>query len=141
MAGPLDLSTELHGYNVQPAPFGPSAVTYEDRTPTHRFTTVVAPLGDWGFVTLTSRDGFDADLARTVVEFVQAPRPADLAVPARLLEGFHYAGTGFNGVLLVGPSVHRQYQTISPRLHDLTLVAFPVFPGEFSGDEKPITST
>ena len=58
-------------------------------------------------------------------------------MPARLLEGFHYAGTGFNGVLLVGPSVHRQYQTISPRLHDLTLVAFPVFPGEFSGDEKP----
>jgi hypothetical protein len=137
MSEPLDLFEELRRYNPEPVPFDPRVVAYQDKTPSHTFTTVATPLDHWGYGAVMARDTYDPELAGALIKFLRTHgQKADLLTAARLVKGFHFPGTGFDSVLLLGPSAHRLFQNVSPRLHDRTIQAIPTYAGEFSGSEK-----
>jgi hypothetical protein len=137
MSEPLDLFEELRRYNPEPVPFDRLGVVYNDKTPVHTFTTVVIPLDHWGYGALMARDAYNPELAGDLIKFLRSnAHQVDLLTPARLVKGFHSAGTGFDSVLLLGPTAHRLFQNVNARLHDLTLQAIPTYTGEFSGNEK-----
>lgn len=139
MLAKLDLSKELSSKNAAPFPRLSGALIYYDETPSHRFTTVIAPIlgGDY-CVALPSRDSFDETLAAAILSFlVQRESCFSANLPLRLLDNFSCPKYFFNTIAALSPKAARQFEHDNRSLSDRAFVAFPIFRCELSGDESP----
>ncbi|MFI5533961.1 hypothetical protein ACIA8O_36030 [Kitasatospora sp. NPDC051853] len=85
---------------------------------------------------LNTKDSYDADLCRAVLEFVREreSEAIERAEPLIALPGFSWPGRDFDVVGRLRPEAHHLHAD-DPELHDSVLVVFPAYSTEISGAE------
>jgi hypothetical protein len=133
----VDVKSELKNHHLRQLSSVKETYSFEAKTPAHLFTNVIADLTDGQrYLALVARDSFDQDLASALIGFVRKHYPElRQSIPCQILSGFKYEGAKFDCILAINPNAHGLYVKESPRLHELTIEAIPIYRCEFSGDE------
>jgi hypothetical protein len=138
MTKTINLAEELSEHDPAPYPDIPGAYIYHDQTPSHQFTTVVAPILEGEYcVVLSSRDCFDEGLATTALTFVlNLYSTLYVRKPLIIIEGFSCQGYSFDSVAILSPSAANQYEHENALLNKRVFVAFPIYRCELAGNES-----
>jgi hypothetical protein len=134
----MNFQAELADYELTPFPLAENAYQYKDSTPAHSFTTVVANLRNTDYViALTARDHFDANLAASVIGYLNdRVSVLNLGKPINVIPGFNAPNFRFDCVAVLSSSAHHFFEVKHTGLQKKTLVVFPCFRYEFSGEEE-----
>jgi hypothetical protein len=133
-----ELARHLEDLNPEEFASIPNAIQYQDRTPAHRFFTVIVPTSDKRhFVVLPARDFFDEHLATEVLLFaLKREDSLSLGQPVRVLEEFVASGYSFDSVAVLSPSCAKQFEHQNEFLNERSFVTFPMYRCELTGDES-----
>lgn len=138
MIGPIDIPNELADQVIIPFPEVTGAFLYQDQTPSHKFTTVIASVNDGLCMRLTARDHFDRDLATVVLNAVLHKQSIiSVAKPIVIIDGLAVPSYTFDSVAVLSPSCANSYRHTSGILNKRTFAVFPIHRCELSGDEPP----
>ena len=110
---------------------------YRVRTPAHRFTHFLKWFPDENLcVQFSVRDNFSALMPLNLAQFTDA-HLSELSCKKKIAK-IEAEGTlgPFSAVVYIAPECHSAFKVQIPRLYEQTLVGFPVFDCEFSGDES-----
>ncbi len=132
MSGASDLAERLARV-LKLQPFRLGAFLAQSVTPAHRFTDIIRVADDLVQVS-TARDFFDPDLAEGMMRAVNVEdtRRAQRTT-LTILDGLSLGS--FDSLGLLGPCAHDSFKTQDPLLHESTVVMFPMYRCEFSGNE------
>lgn len=106
---------------------------YSTVTPAHVFESVVIEAIDGRLIELTSRDGFDSQLASFLLDQLSTlDLPDILANTIRVTTVKFPKPWKFDVVVVVPPAVARRFEYESEDLQRVTYWALPAFEGEFT---------
>jgi len=133
----LDITQELGDkFKLKRADFNPTAFLIETKTPAHNFMRLIAPVESTEcFLSLTSRDFFDPNLAQSIVDFTNTNSLCIDLGTSKIVEGFYANNYRFDSLLLIN-KLGGHFAKASPKLDKKTFEIMPIYRCEFVGDEN-----
>jgi hypothetical protein len=134
----MDLAETLSAMpGATPVP-GLDAAWYWSPNRRFHFTAALAADGTRA-LQVNALDTYDQDLVRAILAAAREQASAETGAGDEQLltevDGFAHPGYEFDAVMLIAPAIHQAHARENPDLHARTLVAFPGWHYEFSGDE------